>query len=257
MDILLYIAAGALVGLIVGITGIGGGALMTPLLLMFGFPPHIAVGTDLMYAALTKAGGAFSHHKQGHVEWRLVRLLAWGSLPAAIMTGLVLNSVFQDSDAYGHVLSNALGIMLLLTALVIIGRSRIQRWASQHSQGQWAHLHAPATITMGVFLGIFVTLSSVGAGAIGTAILMLLYPLLRSTSIVGTDIAHAVPLTLAAGLIHMYLGNVDFYLLGALLIGSLPAIHLGSHISRRVPEQILRPLLATILFGIGARYAFF
>ncbi|ASP39903.1 hypothetical protein CHH28_15030 [Bacterioplanes sanyensis] len=257
MDILLYIAAGALVGLIVGITGIGGGALMTPLLLMFGFPAHIAVGTDLMYAGLTKAGGAVSHHKQGHVEWRLVRLLALGSLPAALATGALLHSLFQDSEDYAHLLSNALGIMLLLTALVIIGRGRLQEWARRYSRGNLEHWRTPATVIMGVFLGVFVTLSSVGAGAIGTAILMLLYPILRSTSVVGTDIAHAVPLTLAAGLIHMYLGNVDFYLLGALLVGSLPAIHLGSQLSKRVPEQILRPLLASILFGIGARYAFF
>lgn len=257
MDILLYIGAGALVGLIVGITGIGGGALMTPLLLMFGFSPHIAVGTDLMYASLTKAGGAISHHRQGHVQWPLVKLLACGSLPAALLTGLVLHSLFQESEDYAHLLSNALGIMLLLTALVIIGRGQLQKLAMRYSNGGLSQWRSPATLAMGVFLGVFVTLSSVGAGAIGTAILMLLYPALRSTSVVGTDIAHAVPLTLAAGLIHMYLGHVDFYLLGALLIGSLPAIHLGSLLSRQVPEPVLRPLLATILFGIGARYAFF
>ncbi|UTW49891.1 sulfite exporter TauE/SafE family protein [Bacterioplanoides sp. SCSIO 12839] len=257
MDILLYIASGALVGLIVGVTGIGGGALMTPLLLMFGFPPHIAVGTDLMYASLTKAGGAISHHKQKHVEWSLVRLLAIGSIPAALITGFALETLFEDSEQYGALLSSALGIMLLITACVIILRPKIQQWSASTFNGSLSHHRNSATIAMGVFLGVFVTLSSVGAGAIGTAILMLLYPALRSTNIVGTDIAHAVPLTLAAGLIHMYLGNVDFYLLGALLVGSLPAIHLGSRLSRKVPEKMLKPLLAGILFTIGAKYAFF
>ena len=257
MDILLYIASGAIVGLIVGVTGIGGGALMTPLLLMFGFPPHIAVGTDLMYAALTKAGGAYSHHKQNHVQWSLVRTLALGSIPAALITGFALKTLFEDSEQYAALLSSALGIMLLLTATVILIRSKIQNWAAATFKGNFSHYRRHATLVMGVLLGVFVTLSSVGAGAIGTAILMMLYPALRSTNIVGTDIAHAVPLTLAAGLIHMYLGNVDFYLLGALLIGSLPAIHVGSHLSRKVPEKLLKPILASILFTIGAKYAFF
>jgi len=257
MDILLYIASGALVGLIVGITGIGGGALMTPLLLLFGFPPHIAVGTDLMYAAITKAGGAYSHHKQKHVQWSLVKTLAAGSIPAALITGFALESLFEDSEHYGSLLSSALGVMLLLTASVIILRSRIQQWASNSFGHNFVQYRKPATLLMGILLGVFVTLSSVGAGAIGTAILMMLYPALRSTNIVGTDIAHAVPLTLAAGLVHMWLGNVDFYLLGALLIGSLPAIHVGSLLSRRVPEKLLKPILAGILFTIGAKYAFF
>jgi len=254
MDILLYIAAGAVVGLIVGITGIGGGALMTPMLLSFGFPPHTAVGTDLLYAALTKAGGAYSHHKQKHVKWGLVKLLAAGSIPAALLTGLLLHFFFTDAESYGHLLKNALGIMLVLTAIVILMRSRIQALAGKTKAGKLAHLRPHATLVMGIFLGIFVTLSSVGAGAIGTAILMLLYPALRSTHIVGTDIAHAVPLTLAAGLIHLSLGNVDFFLLGALLIGSIPAIHVGSHLSRYMPDRILRPILATLLFGMGLRY---
>ena len=257
MDILLYIAAGGAVGFIVGITGIGGGALMTPLLLMFGFPPHIAVGTDLMYASITKAGGAYSHHRQGHVKWGLVKLLALGSLPAAVLTGFLLHNLFEDSEQYGHLLSSALGVMLLLTAAVIIFRDKLQKFAQRNSQSNLGRFKPHATLLMGAFLGVFVTLSSVGVGAIGTAILMLLYPLLRSTHVVGTDIAHAVPLTLAAGLIHMYLGNVDFALLGALLIGSLPAIHIGSQLSRKVPDRVLKPVLASILFTIGAKYAFF
>lgn len=257
MDILLYIAAGAGVGLIVGMTGIGGGALMTPLLLLFGFPPQVAVGTDLMYAGITKAGGAWSHHRQSHVRWALVKLLALGSIPSALLTGLLLEYLFQHPENYAHLLRNALGIMLLLTAVVILLRKQIQQWASKASSRNWARWRPQATFVMGVFLGVFVTLSSVGAGAIGTAILMLLYPALRSTHIVGTDIAHAVPLTLCAGFIHMYLGNVDFALLGALLIGSLPAIHVGSHLSRKMPDELLKPILASLLLMLGAKYAFF
>ena len=256
MDFLLYIGAGAAVGFIVGMTGIGGGALMTPLLLSFGFPAHTAVGTDLLYAALTKAGGAYSHHKQKHVNWGLVKLLAAGSIPAALITGALLHMFFNDAEDYGHLLKNALGIMLVVTAIVIFMRTRIQSFAAARNARNLSRFRPAATIVMGVLLGIFVTLSSVGAGAIGTAILMILYPALRGTHIVGTDIAHAVPLTLAAGLIHLGLGNVDFQLLGALLLGSIPAIHFGSMISRKVPDAILRPALASILLFMGARYMF-
>ena len=256
MDFLLYIGAGAAVGFIVGMTGIGGGALMTPLLLSFGFPAHTAVGTDLLYAALTKAGGAYSHHKQKHVNWGLVKLLAAGSIPAALVTGALLHMFFNDAEDYGHLLKNALGIMLVATAIVIFLRTRIQSFAAARNARNLSRFRPAATIVMGVLLGVFVTLSSVGAGAIGTAILMILYPALRGTHIVGTDIAHAVPLTLAAGLIHLGLGNVDFQLLGALLLGSIPAIHFGSMISRKVPDAILRPALASILLFMGARYMF-
>ncbi|MAE35787.1 MAG: hypothetical protein CMH97_11295 [Oceanospirillaceae bacterium] len=256
MDFLLYIGAGAAVGFIVGMTGIGGGALMTPLLLSFGFPAHTAVGTDLLYAALTKAGGAYSHHRQKHVNWGLVKLLAAGSIPAALITGALLHVFFNDAEDYGHLLKNALGIMLVVTAIVIFMRTRIQSFAAARNARNLSRFRPAATIVMGVLLGVFVTLSSVGAGAIGTAILMILYPALRGTHIVGTDIAHAVPLTLAAGLIHLGLGNVDFQLLGALLLGSIPAIHFGSMISRKVPDAILRPALASILLFMGARYMF-
>ncbi len=256
MDFLLYIGAGAAVGFIVGMTGIGGGALMTPLLLSFGFPAHTAVGTDLLYAALTKTGGAYSHHRQKHVNWALVKLLAAGSIPAALITGALLHMFFNDAEDYGHLLKNALGIMLVMTAVVIFMRTRIQAFAAARNARNLSRFRPAATIVMGILLGIFVTLSSVGAGAIGTAILMILYPALRGTHIVGTDIAHAVPLTLAAGLIHLGLGNVDFQLLGALLLGSIPAIHFGSMISRKVPDAILRPALASILLFMGARYMF-
>jgi len=256
MDILLYILAGAAVGFIVGITGIGGGALMTPLLLLFGFPPNIAVGTDLMYASITKASGVISHHRQKHVEWKLVKLLAMGSLPAALITGYSLQNVFEDSDSYEALIKSSLGIMLLLTAFVIIFRKQLQRFTLR-SKSNNEKTRDVITFAMGIVLGILVTLTSVGAGAIGTAVLMLLYPALRSSHVVGTDIAHAVPLTACAGLVHMALGNVDFALLFALLVGSIPAIQLGSKVSHHLPDSILKPLLASILLFLGAKYAFF
>jgi uncharacterized membrane protein YfcA len=257
MDIFLYILAGASVGFIVGITGIGGGALMTPLLLLFGFPPNIAVGTDLMYASLTKASGVLAHHKQQHVEWKLVKLLALGSIPAAIVTGYSLQNVFSDSESYEILIKNSLGFMLLLTAFVVIFRNQIQSIIRNKKHQTTPKTHDILTFTMGIVLGVLVTLTSVGAGAIGTAVLMLLYPSLKSSNIVGTDIAHAVPLTASAGLIHIALGNVDFGLLFALLIGSIPAIQLGSKVSHYLPENILKSLLAGILFVLGANYAFF
>ncbi len=256
MDILLYILAGAAVGFIVGITGIGGGALMTPLLLLFGFPPNIAVGTDLMYASLTKASGVISHHKQKHVEWKLVKLLAIGSIPAALITGYSLQNIFEDSESYEALIKNSLGFMLLLTAFVVIFRKQLQRFTLRSKSSSEKSRDA-LTLFMGIVLGVLVTLTSVGAGAIGTAVLMLLYPALRSSHVVGTDIAHAVPLTACAGLVHMALGNVDFGLLFALLVGSIPAIQLGSKVSHHLPDNVLKPLLASILFFLGAKYAFF
>lgn len=257
MDILLYILAGASVGFIVGITGIGGGALMTPLLLLFGFPPNIAVGTDLMYASLTKASGVISHHKQKHVEWKLVKLLAFGSIPAALITGYSLQSLFTDSENYEVLIKNSLGFMLLMTAVVVIFRKQLQRFTLRNKSSNNEQARDFLTLFMGIVLGVLVTLTSVGAGAIGTAVLMLIYPALRSSHVVGTDIAHAVPLTACAGLVHMALGNVDFGLLFALLIGSIPAIQLGSKVSHHLPENVLKPLLASILFFLGAKYAFF
>ena len=257
MDILLYIVAGAAVGFVVGITGIGGGALMTPLLLLFGFPPNIAVGTDLMYASITKASGVYSHHKQKHVEWKLVKLLALGSIPAALITGYSLQNLFSDSEGYEALIKNSLGFMLLLTAFVVVFRKQLQRITLRSKSASNEKVRDALTLVMGIVLGILVTLTSVGAGAIGTAVLMLLYPALRSSHVVGTDIAHAVPLTAAAGLVHMSLGNVDFGLLLALLIGSIPAIQLGSKVSHHLPEGVLKPLLASILFFLGAKYAFF
>jgi uncharacterized membrane protein YfcA len=253
-DFPLHVAAGALVGFAIGLTGVGGGSLMTPLLLLFGFPLHVAIGTDLLYAAITKAGGVVAHARRRTIRWSVVGLLAAGSLPASLLTAALLRGLFPDPEAYAPLLTSALGIMLMLTAGAIALRGHIE---TTPAGDRAAHPNAgPATLAVGVLLGICVTLSSVGAGAFGAAVLMVLYPGLRAAGVVGTDIAHAVPLTLVAGLGHLALGNVDFLLLGALVTGSLPAIWLGTQVGERLPERIMRPLLALLLAGLGLRFAF-
>lgn len=256
----MYTLAGGLVGFIVGITGIGGGALMTPLLLMFGFPPHIAIGTDLLYAAITKSGGVYMHHRQKTINWRIVLTMAAGSIPAAIVVGLILQYFYNQPEHYNSILTSSLGVMLTITAVVILYNSRLKASASSPIRGlrkQFLRFASPITVTMGLLLGTLVTLSSVGAGAFGTAILMLLYPRLKGVKIVGTDLAHAVPLTLVGGLVHMSLGHVDYVLLAALLCGSLPAIYFGTKVGKHLPNQIMLPILATLLFIIGIKYTFF
>jgi len=260
MEILLLILAGAAVGLAIGVTGVGGGSLMTPILLLFGFPFNVAIGTDLLYASITKAGGAWAHKRQGTVRWRLVGILAAGSIPASIGTSFLLDSVFSDAKQYEPLLTTSLGIMLILTSAVLLFKSRINKPTEEDKKNlRWAHKNSSfITFVAGILLGIFVTLSSVGAGAFCAALLLVLYPKLPAVQVVGTDIAHAVPLTAIAGLGHLILlGNVDFLLLGSLLIGSLPAIHIGTRIGARLPNKILQPTLATILLGLGVKFAFF
>lgn len=256
---IMYILAGAGVGLAVGVTGVGGGSLMTPLLLLFGFPTNVAIGTDLIYAAITKGGGVFSHQRQSTIQWDVVFRLARGSIPASIITVIILNLFFDDAESYSHVLVTTLGVMLILTSVVLLFKKRLQALSHSKLEGDsflTKHRNTLTTI-MGVLLGVCVTLSSVGAGAFGAAILLVLYPHLSPIKVIGTDIAHAVPLTLIAGLGHLSLGNVDFVLLISLLIGSLPAIHIGTMLGKRLPDKILQPTLASILLIIGVKYAFF
>lgn len=260
MEILLYILSGAGVGLAIGITGVGGGSLMTPLLILMGFPYHIAIGTDLLYAAVTKAAGVAAHQKQKTIRWNIVFALGAGSIPASLITAYLLDKVFTGADDYGPLLTTSLGFMLIFTALVLIFKNKLQGSSDENSPKKRCveRYSLPLTVFMGLFLGVFVTLTSVGAGAIGTAILLILYPRLRALNVVGTDIAHAVPLTLIAGMGHLiFLGNVDFVLLGCLLIGSLPAVHIGTKIGAQLPSNVLRPILAVILMVLGAKFALF
>lgn len=227
---------------------------MTPLLLIFGFPAHIAIGTDLMYAALTKGGGVLIHHRQRSVNWELVKAMCTGSIPATIATIAILKYMFAGSDHYSLILTTCLGFMLTLTAIVLFLRNRLVS-ISFMDDGQWSvSRRKNMTILMGAILGILVTLSSVGAGVLGTALLLILYPQLSPVKVVGTEIAHAVPLTLVAGIGHIWLGNVDFLLLVALLAGSLPAVYVGTKLGRLIPENTMRLLLASILLFLGIRY---
>ncbi|ENO14246.1 sulfite exporter TauE/SafE family protein [Marinobacter nanhaiticus D15-8W] len=258
MDILFYILAGAGVGLAVGLTGVGGGSLMTPLLLMFGFPPHIAIGTDLIYAAITKGTGVYAHHRQQTIIWPIVRRLLIGCVPASLAAIVLLSVFFTEPEDYRGLLVSTLGAMLILTSVVLIFRPWILKHRNIETDDTFLVRHQKGlTVLSGVFLGFAVTLSSVGAGAFGTAILMMLYPHLSGVKIVGTDLAYAVPLTFLAGMGHWHLGNIDWYLLGALLIGSIPAIQLGTRLARKLPNRVLQSTLAGILLLIGLKYTFF
>lgn len=262
MDIVLTIFAGASVGLAIGITGVGGGSLMTPILLLFGFPLHIAVGTDLLYAAVTKSGGAVLHARQQSIEWRLVLLLAAGSVPAALLTILALGLLFDSPEQYRQLITTTLGIMLIVTATILAFRVSFLRnrpvtTTCSDLKVQSNPTSDVLTFLMGIGLGVTVTLSSVGAAAIATAVLLLLYPRLSALQIVGTNMVHAVPLTLVAGLGHFYLGNVDLFLLLCLLVGSLPAIYVGTKVAVFMPDKILQPMLAVVLLAVGIRYTFF
>jgi uncharacterized membrane protein YfcA len=259
MKMLLYTATGALIGFIIGITGVGGGALMTPALLFFGFPAHIAIGTDLWYAAITKTSGLMTHQKKKHIRWDIALNLTAGSLPAAILTGVALTLWFGNPDSYASILKTVLGFMLMITATALIFRSKLIAVANdrQSDHSDTSRLFSIKLLLTGIILGVLVTLSSVGAGAVGTAVLMVLYHRLLPKEIVGTDIAHAVPLTLIAGIVHLYLGHVDWLLLIALLIGSIPAINIGAAISSSIPSKYLHPALASLLLLLGLRYALF
>ena len=254
----LYTLSGFGVGAIVGLTGVGGGSLMTPLLvLLFGVPPATAVGTDLLYAALTKAGGTAAHGRKGHIDWAITSRLALGSIPAAALTIWVLSQLPKGSNTIGAVISHGLGFALLLTAIAILFGRRLRDYASRHEDSPLRQCClGKITVLVGAILGVLVTLSSVGAGALGVAALYFLYPKLSPVRIVGSDVAHAVPLTLVAGLGHWMLGGVDWSLLGALLLGSLPGIWLGTHVSAKVPEHILRRILASMLVLIGGKLVF-
>ena len=254
----LYTLSGFAVGAIVGLTGVGGGSLMTPLLvLLFGVHPATAVGTDLLYAALTKAGGTVAHGRKGHIDWAVTGRLAAGSIPAAAITIWVLSQLPKGSNTIGAIIAHGLGFALLLTAIAILFGRKIRAYAGKHDDSPLRQRYLPGiTVAVGALLGVLVTISSVGAGALGVAALFFLYPKLSSVRIVGSDVAHAVPLTLVAGLGHWLLGSVDWALLGALLLGSLPGIWIGSHLSAKVPEHILRRILASMLVLIGSKLVF-
>lgn len=251
---LLYSASGLAVGFLVGLTGVGGGSLMTPLLvLLFGVHPATAVGTDLLYAAATKATGTLVHGLKGSVDWRVTGRLAAGSVPAAALTLWLLHRYGLHSPGATAVLQRVLGTALLITSLALVFRPQLMKLAARVRGVPSPARIAALTVLTGAVLGVLVSLTSVGAGAIGVTVLLLLYPTLPVSRIVGSDIAHAVPLALIAGMGHWLLGTVDWMMLLSLLIGSLPGIALGSHLSARSPDAVLRNVLAGVLVLIGVR----
>jgi uncharacterized membrane protein YfcA len=243
--------------MLVGLTGVGGGSLMTPVLvLLFGFHPSTAVGTDLLYASVTKTVGTVVHGKQHTVDWRIVGALAAGSVPAAIATLMVMSQLGTMSGEASRILSLLLGISLLLTGIAVFFRPWILRWAGTHIDTMSRARAARWTIALGATLGVLVSITSVGAGALGTTALLILYPRLPVARIAGSDIAHAVPLTLIAGIGHWMMGSVDFTLMLALLIGSIPGIITGSLLGSRARDSVLRPVLAITLLVVAAKLLF-
>jgi uncharacterized membrane protein YfcA len=252
----LYVASGFGVGLLVGMTGVGGGSLMTPLLiLLFGVHPATAVGTDLLFAAATKTAGTAAHGWARSIHWPAVIRLASGSIPASILTLVVLWQLDLNGEASRSLVNIVLCFALLLTAVSLIFRKAIMERYRRHLEQINPGTAARATVLVGVALGVLVSISSVGAGAVGVTALLLLYPQLPMSRIVASDIAHAVPLTLVAGIGHWATGAIDWHLMAVLLVGSLPGILRGSYLAQRVPETALRLVLATTLIAVAGNLA--
>ena len=254
-----YVFAGFFVGTIVGLTGVGGGSLMTPLLIFFfGVKPYMAVGTDLLFAAFTKLGGTVSFARQRLVPWRVVGLLSAGSIPACLVTLGFLHALGTASAKVQSLMTTTLGVALLLTAAAMLykalrGQQMSHHLATADDAQASTPRHWSLPVVLGALIGILVTLTSVGAGAIGVTALLVLYPLLPLPRIVAADIAYAVPLTLVAGLGHASLGSVDWPLLAKLLAGSLPGIWLGTRLTRRTPDRVIRSLLSVLLAWAGTK----
>jgi hypothetical protein len=253
-----YVVAGFAVGLLVGLTGVGGGSLMTPLLtLLFGVNPAVAVGTDLAFASVTKTAGTFAHRFRGTVHWDIVKRLCIGALPAAVVATLALKYFGALDQQINLIIRYSIAGSVLLTVVALLFRRRMQGWINAHPEKQLRGTSlAAATITAGAVLGALVTISSIGAGAIGATLLVLLYPRLSPAEIAGTDIAYAVPLTAIAAFGHWWLGSINWELLAMLLLGSVPGITIGSLAARAVPEKFLRALLAVTLTGVAAKLVF-
>jgi len=249
--------SGFLVGTLVGMTGVGGGSLMAPILiLLLGVSAPTAVGTDLWFAAITKTVGGAVHHSLGQPDWQVVRRLAYGSIPASIVTSLILSQMDMDPIKRGLIV-NALGLLLIVTAVATLGWGKIQQYAMRFDPDTataYTQRQPAFTVLAGIVLGVLVTLTSIGAGALGAAMLIALYPLrMTAKRLVGTDIVHAVPLTMVAGLGHLWMGNVDFHLLGSLLVGSIPGIIIGSLLATRFASGWIRPILAVVLAVSGIK----
>ena len=259
MHDLAFVLAGFVVGLVVGLTGVGGGSLMTPLLIfVFGIKPHLAIGTDLLFAAFTKMGGTVRLARKRAIDWPIVVQMAAGSVPAALATLYMLQQLGPANAATQTLMTTTLGVALLLTAAatfykVLRGKASPTAIAPEKLAEATRPRHWALPVVFGALVGTLVTITSVGAGAIGVIVLMLLYPALPLSRIVAADIAHAVPLTLVAGLGHASIGSVDWSLLALLLAGSLPGIWLGTHLMHKTPDRVIRSLLSVLLAYAGAK----
>ena len=252
----LFTIAGFLVGFIIGMTGVGGGSLMTPILVLgFSIPPVIAVGTDLVYAAITKSVGVFAHQKHGNIKWKVVALLSMDSIPASICSIFIIKHLNIAGINYDQLILSSLSFAMILTATFLIFRNQWHKLSKNEHFAFVKILHKKYTnlftILAGVLIGTLVTFSSVGAGVIGAAFLFFLYPRYRTIEVVATDLAHAIPITAIAGIGHANLGTVDYILLLSLIIGSLPGIYLGSQVGNLIPDEIMRRILAIMLLTIG------
>jgi len=259
MHELAFVIAGFVVGTIVGLTGVGGGSLMTPILIfVFGIKPYLAVGTDLLFAAFTKMGGTVKLARAGRIDWAVVRNLSAGSIPASLVTLYVLHTVGPANPQVQAVMTTTLGGALLLTAAAtfykaVRGKASPTHIAAGQERIAATPKHWSLPLLFGALIGTLVTLTSVGAGAIGVTVLMVLYPMLPLPRIIAADIAYAVPLTLVAGLGHASIGSVDWPMLIALLCGSLPGIWVGSHLTTKAPERLIRSLLSFLLAYAGLK----
>ncbi len=249
------IVCGFGVGLLVGTTGVGGGSLMTPILiLLFGVQTTAAVGTDLLYVAATKSAGTASRGLARTVDWRITARLACGSVPGSILTIVALYQMDIQGHSSPRLLNIILGVTLMAAAAGMLVLRRLRLTARPpRSTSVAARLLVPSTVLAGFMLGILVTLTSIGAGALGMILLVLLYTDTPIDRLVGADIAHAVPLTLIAGCGHWILGSVDWSLVATLLVGSIPGVVAGSHFSKRLPERVARSIVASILVLVGIR----
>jgi uncharacterized protein len=250
----LYVASGFSVGILVGMTGVGGGSLLTPLLiLLFGMQPVTAVGTDLLFAGSTKTIGTMVHASARTIDWRLVALLGAGSVPATVATIILLSQHDLKSTSAEHFITLTLGAVFMVTAAFLIAGRRIRDRYADRLNGLEPRMAGLLTVVLGLAMGALVTATSVGAGAIGVTVLLLLHPRMSAARVVGSDIAHAVPLTLLAGAGHWYLGSINWHLLSALLMGSLPGIVVGSYLATRASEALVRVALASVLVVVGVR----
>jgi len=250
MDWILALA-GFGVGALVGVTGVGGGSLMTPFLLVYGIPPTVAVGTDLAYAAIAKTLGVWLRHKARSIDWRAASLLAAGSIPASLVVVALLEHYSLRGAAFELIITRVLAVGLILTATTLLASRWLQRLRIGMPE---LPARGAVTVAVGVLLGALVTLSSVGSGAIGTALLLMIYPRWTVGRVVGTDLAYAVPLTATAAIGHLFLGHVDFAYVAMLLVGAVPGMYLGTNLGLNLREEYVRAALGVLLLGVGVSF---